>query len=568
MNEEFMKIEDIRNELLSLSKKYEAEIIKNEIDTIAKDFDCKIGFLGDFNSGKSTLINAMLKEKLLPVMVNPTTKSIIEVHPKNNIESKVYYRVNQDDKSYVAISPIEFSDVALGKKEGRVALFAKSNEFLKESFILMDTPGFNSIYKIDEDVAFELLPELDGIILCLDANKGALPKNVINFLKNNYVKNLFHRLTVAVTFASTKNERLEKIRSNVIEQLKDIKNEIKYKGEIPPVVLVDGKMALENASKETIEELINVMNERYYIDKKRIYQERLYKILQQIGGDLLQYLNDKNNFLSYNTEDLEKDKINFENKLNELKKEKENLYQEFNKITDKIIYKVEEIVYPYETQLIDVQTDQIFEIFNDIEKQVYKEIHPILSKYLNELDLPNVRNAASSIVEIHKTVDKYTDIVKKIANLALIAILPEEGFSLIGDVTAGTVADTLLASSSSMIAQSTSQSSISNIFSGIAKFLKSINPIEIIGEIISEEVKRQKIKNALSGIAQQISSNIINSIKDYFDEGIFYPLEKEIKEMIENIKNAQTNILDRIDEVDNLKKDIKSDSEAISKLIA
>ncbi|MGB9631603.1 MAG: dynamin family protein, partial [Candidatus Methanodesulfokora sp.] len=49
-----------------------------------------IALLGKFSSGKSSIVNSLLMEKLLPVDVTPTTAipTYISFHPKGNIEDE------------------------------------------------------------------------------------------------------------------------------------------------------------------------------------------------------------------------------------------------------------------------------------------------------------------------------------------------------------------------------------------------------------------------------------------------------------------------------------------------
>ena len=78
------------------SKENSSKILREQSETIL-DEKFKIMVVGEFSSGKSTFLNALIKENILPVAVRPTTATInlIKYSEKKNI--LLHYWGNTDD---------------------------------------------------------------------------------------------------------------------------------------------------------------------------------------------------------------------------------------------------------------------------------------------------------------------------------------------------------------------------------------------------------------------------------------------------------------------------------------
>jgi len=93
----------MQKKLIEFSKKYELDSISNKLSNLNNSLDLKIGFLGEFSSGKSTLINALLNQKVLPSMDKPTSKSVIEIVAKDNITDLEFYELSQNEQKPIKL---------------------------------------------------------------------------------------------------------------------------------------------------------------------------------------------------------------------------------------------------------------------------------------------------------------------------------------------------------------------------------------------------------------------------------------------------------------------------------
>ncbi len=138
-----------------------------------------VSVVGDFNSGKSTFINALLGMDVCPVGDEPTTASVTRfVHgDEKRIEQE------QADGTRVALDEADYRALAQHKKEGdsephtfRISV----NSPVLDHIQLVDTPGFNAPPPNANDtrVPEEAVIESDVLFVLTDANKGN-PSNTL-----------------------------------------------------------------------------------------------------------------------------------------------------------------------------------------------------------------------------------------------------------------------------------------------------------------------------------------------------------------------------------------------------
>lgn len=134
--------------------------------------------VGEFDSGKTTLINALTDNKQLETASKPTTATIFEVHfGCDTCFAKV---LNADG----ATTTIE--DISLLKNEFLsdakvVTVFDTSNR-VSSNTILVDTPGLSSPDPKHKQTLVDFLPQADGILLVSDINQQ-LTRSLTDFIE-------------------------------------------------------------------------------------------------------------------------------------------------------------------------------------------------------------------------------------------------------------------------------------------------------------------------------------------------------------------------------------------------
>jgi len=171
-----------------------------------------VAIIGEFNAGKSSFVNALIGEKLLPTGITPTTE-------------------------YIEL--IRYADTAernAAVKDGTLREWAHPNTGAA-GVAIVDTPGTGSVFQKHEKTAKEFLHRSDLVIFLISAKHAfADTERLYLELAKNYGKKII--LVVNQTDLLKPDERVEVRRF--------IENQVRETLEIEPLVfMVSAKEALE-----------------------------------------------------------------------------------------------------------------------------------------------------------------------------------------------------------------------------------------------------------------------------------------------------------------------------------
>ncbi|XP_052759723.1 mitofusin-1-like isoform X2 [Mya arenaria] len=155
--------------------------------------DCmKVVFFGRTSNGKSTTINAMLGEKILPTGIGHTTNCFLQVEGSDSTEG--YLLTEEEPENRKSLQSIKqlasaLSNVKLKENSLIRILWPKSKcRLLREEVVLVDSPGI------------DMTPDLDRWIdkICLDADVFVLVSNAESTLLQTE-KNFFHKVSARLS---------------------------------------------------------------------------------------------------------------------------------------------------------------------------------------------------------------------------------------------------------------------------------------------------------------------------------------------------------------------------------
>lgn len=265
-----------------------------------------IALFGEFSSGKSSLINAILGMNVLPTDVLPETSKVYEVHFSQKTDSiEVEYR-NGEKKFFSGVEWIKElkDDVNIVRIK-----VCSTSESLPDNIILVDMPGLSSLNEHHQKIIEEYLPKFDAILLTIDASQPVLTKSLEDLLNNlNILEKPCYLVITKVDLKSPAD------RKEIIEFIKGIK-EIKVNG-----------FALTSAKENYLKELHGIF-EQISKEKDDILLQSNLKSLIQICKGIINEINGQiqlvqasessfNDELKKVEEDLKKIQIDLGAKLN------------------------------------------------------------------------------------------------------------------------------------------------------------------------------------------------------------------------------------------------------------
>ncbi len=256
-------------ESLAQLKEYSEEIglvhtaksIGDTIEKIAKEH-FEVAIVGEFKRGKSTLINALLGQEVLPADVLPATATLNRVTYSETPYVMVEYKNGNTEKvdinrlaDYVTKLSYESEKKAETVKQATVYY---DTDFCKNNVDIIDTPGLNDDEQMT-NVTLSILPEIDAAVFVISAN-SPFSQFEKEFLEKKMLTSDMGRIIFAVncfgTFSKEDEDRIvetveKRIGSYVMEKAKNVMGENSkefavYKRKIgkPKVIGVYAKKAL------------------------------------------------------------------------------------------------------------------------------------------------------------------------------------------------------------------------------------------------------------------------------------------------------------------------------------
>lgn len=165
----------------------------------------KVPIVGDFSSGKSSLINAYIgRTSLLPVDITPETAVAYELYYSLS-ETVVLYREG------VKIEELPLGEIKkLSTRPGDIAKVYVNSEKIKDlelrGITLVDMPGIDSGIKEHNDAILNYINKGTVFILCVDCAGGSLRQSTIAFISELTKYNLKPAVLVTKTDKKPINE--------------------------------------------------------------------------------------------------------------------------------------------------------------------------------------------------------------------------------------------------------------------------------------------------------------------------------------------------------------------------
>jgi len=174
-----------------------------------------VTIIGEFNAGKSTFVNALLGEAILPMGITPTT-DMIEL---------IRYAATPGTKPTI-------------KGDGSVREWTHPNTG-SAGVAIVDTPGTGSVFQKHEEIAKSFLHRSDLVIFLLSAKRAfAETERLYLELAKNYGKKIIVVINQSDLLEARELNEVQKFVQQQIDQLLNLR---------PPIFMVSAKKALQQA---------------------------------------------------------------------------------------------------------------------------------------------------------------------------------------------------------------------------------------------------------------------------------------------------------------------------------
>lgn len=208
-------IESLRNiaEYLGL-KSIVSELEAIDLRAKQENASLILPLVGEFSSGKTTLINALTDSKKLETATKPTTATIFEVHfGSESCHAKI---VDEKGEIHDIIDLAELKNDTLA--DARVVTVFDTSKTIPSTTILVDTPGLSSPDPKHKQTLVNFLPKADGILLVTDINQQ-ITRSLTDFIET--MKLSKRPIFLILTKSDTKSEsEIEAAKKYISENCK------------------------------------------------------------------------------------------------------------------------------------------------------------------------------------------------------------------------------------------------------------------------------------------------------------------------------------------------------------
>lgn len=292
-------------EMIAHKYKWESKVRRNlfvqlkRINEKQQDKKLNLSVVGDFSTGKSTFINALLREELLTsssmqgttvvaTVIEYADEYIMELHYHDGDKECFRFEgVNGLKERLAGIEP------EIARKLHHVHVYLPS-EPLTQDIRIIDTLGTNAVELWHEDATVQAINETSDLSIILVNATKVLPETFCSFIANN----LSHVLGQCV-FVVTKYDLLrEKERDRVITYIRQkLEKEFGLKDALvlPYVAPAVIDSYAEQASSDTVSGLLKISYENEtviyrHMERQRILAQakKLIRLMEEVYGLLLE----------------------------------------------------------------------------------------------------------------------------------------------------------------------------------------------------------------------------------------------------------------------------------------
>lgn len=530
MNIDINRILQISNELgfKEISSKLSKMVVKQN----TTDCPLVLPLVGEFSSGKTTLINSLTDSHALETATKPTTATIFAVHFGAAESKAVVLDENGQSTEVSDIATLKNSELA---DKPVVTVFDTSAK-VPSSIVLVDTPGLSSPDPRHRQILIDFLPQADAVLLVADIN-AQLTRSLTEFVKTMSLTN--KQLYLVLTKTDTKSKaEVEASRKYIEDNLHVDRNNI----------------VCVSAEKNDIGELLNlfgvIQKDKAQILAK-VNEQRISMIVKEMLARIDELLNTPNSDdairdqIAQKKLELNKVQRKIDNVIEAAKGEIEDAQRDFSrKFEDTISERLESLVSgksnDFDAEALSAINGVASLILSEYRDQVSKTLHAHAAKStedgidlsaLSSIDVSSLSiKGLSYNLELNSLGHEYDGYistgVKVAAAAAVVAATVATAGAAAGAAgtatagAAGTAAAGTAEASAATIATATSVADTATDVGSMvvtSKLLSRLNKAEKVVSNVSK--KYEMIENTEEKIQQKVTSKgLVSSMVGFFTD--------------------------------------------------
>lgn len=394
--------------------------ILQELKTLIESETFKVLVLGEFNTGKSTFINALLGQEILPSYVTPATAIINEI--KWGGEPAACLHFNEPEKVPVNISVDTLEEYVVikdGPDQIRESPYSHLElfwpiELCRNRVELIDSPGLNES-KVREQVTLNYLRKVDAVVFVMMATKlgpTLREQETLKLLNESGHKELFF---IVNQYDLLRRERDQQaVQQRAFEQLSQYNTE-RPKEEaihfISSLDALDGRIESNSTLLDGsgILPLEHVLTDFLFNERSRIKSKRTALELQLSISRAQKVIPDKRTYLQTPLAELRQRYSSAQSQFNQLNADKNRIIRRLERfrrdISELVESKIRDFFYNLETEIdtwvseynaqlkfnLNV-TKQVEELLEDIVKVLDAKVEEEFREWSESILMPFVEN--------------------------------------------------------------------------------------------------------------------------------------------------------------------------------
>ena len=539
------------SQLKNIAQRHGKEHLLKTYQELDEDCQLRIGFVGMFSAGKTSLINTLLGTQL-PVGLNPTTKAICLIESKGDLSKPCYFIEEGDSRRECTWS--EFDNLLNGDSRGVAVLNIPPTPIMPSGTVFIDTPGLDNYSSDEADLTYEYLSRLDAVIVCVDITQGTLTQKVIEFLSSPNFFPLINNTIFVLTHADRKTElAAQTIRAEIESCLHRLGARLAETGGLESRIVL-----FSTIDPDRSEDLLSVLRSGILSKREVFLHHRETLHTEAMAHDLTALLQEDLKSLDFDDSTLAQKKKECLQKSDDFEKMLDEQRSKRNTLRDELEDIARKTMLSYQLRVTDAGGDKqaLTKTLEEMNNEICSSIKNKVDGFVEGAKISQ-QNLAGTDVEIQKTmetIERVKDFSVMIGTAILTAyILPAAGAANVAEAAGGAALKNASSEAVKQAAKKGAEVALkktgevavkesAGFLMKAAPFLKAIeklNPVEHLGRFAGDLVKHSNFESLVARRAPEIADNVMRIVDEMYERQIYAPIRMSLHE--------QADALDRLE---------------------